>query len=73
MGHLSLEALLRAKDLKSRDQHDAGQDHTCAHHQVDFTVLKQDKDIPLHADQRQQLAQHMYLGVRATPAGQDGA
>jgi hypothetical protein len=24
MGHLSLEAMVRAKDLKSRDQHDAG-------------------------------------------------
>lgn len=28
MGHLSLEALVRTKDLKGGDQPDVGQDHT---------------------------------------------
>ena len=53
MGHLSLVALVRTNDLKSRDQHNAGQEHTdqphCVGHQAGVTVLKQDKDICMWA------------------------
>lgn len=61
MGHLSLDTLVRAKDLKGRDQSDAGQDHTdqctCACRQAGFTEL--------HVGQGQQSAQHMYLGCES--------
>lgn len=68
MGHLSLEALVRAKDLKGRDESDAGQDHT---NQAPAPAARQGSQSCTWAKGSSQHSIGTW-DVRATPAGQDG-